>query len=308
MELHLVNRKLSQIGEWIALWGGCIFVFVMIFLCYAAAVFEACPANGHDCDTVFWLGNFCVGQILLSLALFQYFSRFNCVSHWQRQSCVADLCRHINELEEEHSEKVFGDRGKYCIDCNREAPLRSHHCPLCKICVLRKDHHCFVTGKCVGLGNQRFFMTFLFWCVLGLSYCLYELTLYISSINDDLLPFGFVKLIGPFAIARWMLSYTSLFDAAMCSLYTFAWASLVAAGGFLGLQIYYTCYGYTMYEYHSVTMREAFDGDGVSISERFRLVFGKNYLLNFFFPMFWEKPLLTPEIANNLFRVRSKLL
>ncbi|KAK6057793.1 DHHC zinc finger domain protein, partial [Cooperia oncophora] len=44
----------------------------------------------------------------------------------------------------------------------------SHHCPICKICVLRKDHHCFITGACVGLGNQRYFITFLFWCCIGL--------------------------------------------------------------------------------------------------------------------------------------------
>lgn len=43
---------------------------------------------------------------------------------------------------------------KVCQECRKTTPRRSHHCPLCGICVLRKDHHCFLTGGCVGLANQ----------------------------------------------------------------------------------------------------------------------------------------------------------
>ncbi|PIO70156.1 DHHC zinc finger domain protein [Teladorsagia circumcincta] len=113
----------------------------------------------------------------------------NCVSHWQRQACVAGLCRNainIDEvvwLEEDEEDIDPAYFSRFCSVCNRDAPIRSHHCPICKICVLRKDHHCFITGACVGLGNQ----------------------------------------------------------------------------------IYYTSYGYTMYEYHS-SVRDAFDGDGSLIS------------------------------------------
>ncbi|KAK6057794.1 hypothetical protein COOONC_04647 [Cooperia oncophora] len=73
------------------------------------------------------------------------------------------------------------------------------------------------------------------------------------------------------------------------------------------MQIYYTSYGYTMYEYHS-SVRDAFDGDGTTLGERFRLIFGRYWLLNFLFPLCWSPQLLTTEIATNLFRVRSKQL
>lgn len=75
--------------------------------------------------------------------------------------------------------------------------FRSHHCPLCKMCVLRKDHHCFITGACVGLGNQvcellflyfcnflnfqRYFMVFLFWCAIGLTIAMPHLFFYMNT-------------------------------------------------------------------------------------------------------------------------------
>ncbi|KHN72337.1 Putative ZDHHC-type palmitoyltransferase 2 [Toxocara canis] len=43
------------------------------------------------------------------------------------------------------------------MECDRMAPKRSHHCQLCRMCVLRKDHHCFMTGGCVGIANQMFY-------------------------------------------------------------------------------------------------------------------------------------------------------
>ena len=41
-------------------------------------------------------------------------------------------------------------------------PPRSHHCILCRKCILARDHHCFFTGSCVGLSNQRYFVAYCF--------------------------------------------------------------------------------------------------------------------------------------------------
>ncbi|VDK46009.1 unnamed protein product [Cylicostephanus goldi] len=258
------------------------------------------------------------------------FTRHNCVTHWQRQSCVAGLFRSIPTGSDELAAEEEGEYdptylSRFCNVCNREAPIRSHHCPICKICVLRKDHHCFITGACVGLGNQRYFIIFLFWACVGLLLGARYTAVYLYQTSSAGFPLGFLYCVGPIAVVRWIIGYTTFLHAFICTILSFILASLVAAAGFFGLQIYYTCYGYTMYEYHS-SVRDAFDGDGyaftpfhyaiekidynfsANIGERFRLIFGRYWILNFLFPQFWNAQILTTQIATNLFRVRSKQL
>jgi len=56
---------------------------------------------------------------------------------------------------------------RYCKKCSMVKPPRSHHCSVCKKCVLRMDHHCPWVGNCVGFGNHKFFWNFLLFAFLG---------------------------------------------------------------------------------------------------------------------------------------------
>ena len=51
---------------------------------------------------------------------------------------------------------------KICKYCHEVKPLRTHHCSLCGICVLKMDHHCPWINNCIGQNNQRYFLLFLF--------------------------------------------------------------------------------------------------------------------------------------------------
>jgi len=59
------------------------------------------------------------------------------------------------------------DKKLFCQKCNMKRPGRSHHCKICNKCVLKMDHHCPWIMNCVGHGNQKFFLLFLFYATLG---------------------------------------------------------------------------------------------------------------------------------------------
>lgn len=54
-----------------------------------------------------------------------------------------------------------------CEFCRKIKFERSSHCRVCKICVLRRDHHCVWIGNCVGNGNNQFFFNFCLWVVVN---------------------------------------------------------------------------------------------------------------------------------------------
>ena len=50
---------------------------------------------------------------------------------------------------------------RFCQKCDRHKPPRSHHCRLCRRCVLRMCHHCNWINNCVGHANLKAFLLFL---------------------------------------------------------------------------------------------------------------------------------------------------
>ena len=59
---------------------------------------------------------------------------------------------------------------RFCKNCEKFKPDRSHHCRQCSRCVLKMDHHCNWILSCVGFRNYRYFLQFIFYSELLLIY------------------------------------------------------------------------------------------------------------------------------------------
>lgn len=69
----------------------------------------------------------------------------------------------------------------WCERCQHWKPPRSHHCSICKRCVLRMDHHCPFTGNCIGMKNHGNFILFYCFAIVGLLYSMLLCVLAIHS-------------------------------------------------------------------------------------------------------------------------------
>ena len=74
-------------------------------------------------------------------------------------------------LEEDSVGKEGPACWQECHECNLPTPRIARHCPVCKVCVWERDHHCLVTGNCVGRDNvQSFSLLYILASTGGLLY------------------------------------------------------------------------------------------------------------------------------------------
>jgi len=78
-----------------------------------------------------------------------------------------------------------------CKKCLGFKPERTHHCSVCKRCILKMDHHCPWISNCVGFYNYKFFMLFLFY---GSLFILFQcITMFITFLVNVRLSSDFVE-------------------------------------------------------------------------------------------------------------------
>jgi len=88
----------------------------------------------------------------------------------------SDLYKHCttNARIEESAENIVlyhpTPNDTFCHKCETNRPPRSHHCRICKLCVLEYDHHCPWINGCIGYNNYRNFVLLIFYVMLGCCY------------------------------------------------------------------------------------------------------------------------------------------
>lgn len=64
-------------------------------------------------------------------------------------------------------ERTFEGYLRYCQTCNSYKPDRSHHCSVCRRCILKMDHHCVFVNNCISFYNYKFFICFITYAFIG---------------------------------------------------------------------------------------------------------------------------------------------
>lgn len=59
---------------------------------------------------------------------------------------------------------------KKCDKCSEYKPPRTHHCRICRRCILRMDHHCAWINNCVGHRNYKAFVALIFYATIAIIY------------------------------------------------------------------------------------------------------------------------------------------
>jgi len=171
-------------------------------------------------------------------------------------------------------------RWTFCDVCGHYSPPRSHHCPLCKTCVLKRDHHCYVAASCVGYRNLRHFCVFLFYAVLATIFAMIHALPYAFM---QVIPFvpSYFDLFYPVTIVRTILGYLSFLH---CCLILLGWMLLIylITSIFSLLKLYRLIMtGLTKYETEN-HMRLV---DTRSKKAKLAAVFGDHWWANFLIPL-----------------------
>lgn len=184
-----------------------------------------------------------------------------------------------------------------CSHCGIYVPPRTRHCAICQVCVLKKDHHCFFTGCCVGFYNQKHFIIFCVYGIIGGSWGLYNLGTYLYQTYAPIVSLNIYMYFLPYCTIRFIFGYLSFYTLCLILLFYLHITSTCAALYYFLWQMTIISRGQTSYEL--MKRRRIYNDD---LGENLRSVFGKYWIVPFLFPM-----LLTLNEGNGMsWKVKSK--
>jgi len=81
-------------------------------------------------------------------------------------------------------QKRSGER-RHCKWCGKYKPDRCHHCRVCRMCILKMDHHCPWLYNCVGFANHKYFFLLLLYSAIDTHFITWTM---FESVNNSLDP------------------------------------------------------------------------------------------------------------------------
>ena len=159
---------------------------------------------------------------------------------------------------------------RYCSWCECNAPPRSFHCHTCKVCILRRDHHCIFTGNCIGYNNHRYFMLMLLYVWVASVYSNIMNFNYVWYTVGDFSVLSVIKLIFPFF--SWMIRQIDFVTMVTTALLLLSIAVMVTITVLMMYHLQNIYYGQITYERsHKIFTYN------IGWKNNMKAVFGKNW-------------------------------
>ncbi|XP_061163830.1 probable palmitoyltransferase ZDHHC24 [Saccostrea echinata] len=165
----------------------------------------------------------------------------------------------------------------YCYFCQTNAPPRSYHCGICNVCVLKRDHHCIYTGRCIGYFNYRYYLTILFY---SLMLAVFTSTMSMSLAWDMLGDFSAYNLLGfIFPIVMFVFGVFNFYKAYTVLMSFIATLFSVMLSILTVWHIKHVCHNMTTYE-----RRHGIYTYDLGLWENLRQILGKNWRVSWLCP------------------------
>lgn len=149
---ELVFEPIITLVEFVSRWFGFLFVLtVSLLISYVVLTYYAIviPMLLDQHSLIRAIVTILYGHYLLVMIVFHYY-----------KAVTTDPGKPPKEATDRAVTSV-------CKRCILPKPPRTHHCSICKTCILKMDHHCPWINNCVGHFNHRYFISFCIFMWLG---------------------------------------------------------------------------------------------------------------------------------------------